>query len=226
MNYLSTLDNIIISDNVVNNFYQEYNNNQDFRNWLLDILPEINDCEKQEQNTPWHKYNVLGHILHSVDNMNKQTQDLPPQDRRLLAYTMLLHDIGKPACHITRIKDGKQIDSFFGHNEKSFEITNRTYRSLGFDENEGKILARLVYKHDIFMFIKDFPFTNPHWRKLTPELIQDEIADLKEVGNGEKLMRYLVMVGRADSLAQNEKMTADSLKLLNKFDKMLDKMNI
>ena len=48
-----------------------------------------------------------------------------------------------------------------------------------------------------------------------------EIKDLNEVGNGMVLMKYLVMVGRADNLAQNEKMTGDSLKLLDNIDNML-----
>jgi len=220
--YLNILDQILLSDNVVNNFYKTYRNNLDFKNWLLNILPEVEDCENQQQNTEWHKYNVLGHILHSVEEINKQTTNLPDNDRRLLAYTMFLHDIGKPACHIIKYKDGKQKDGFYGHNIKSCEIIKRCSSALGFDQNSSNILAKLVYKHDIFMFIKDFHFTNPHWRLLTPELLEEEIQDLSTVGNGNKLMKYLVMVGRADSSAQNEKMTEYSFKLLDKIDDMLD----
>ena len=220
-NYITKLDEILLSSIVVDNFYTAYNNDLDFKAWLLNLLPEVELCEKQQQNNPWHKYNVLGHILHSVNQMNNQTKLLPLKDQRLLAYTMFLHDIGKPACHITRIKDGKQIDSFFNHNIKSFEIANRIYNDLNFDENDGKILAKLVYKHDIFMFIKDFPTNNSHWRTLTPDLIEEEIQDLNQVGDGTKLMRYLVMVGRSDNLAQNEKMTTESLAMLDKIDKIL-----
>ena len=35
-------------------------------------MPQVEDCKNQEQNNPWHKYNVLDHILHSVEEMNKQ----------------------------------------------------------------------------------------------------------------------------------------------------------
>ena len=81
---------------------------------------------------------------------------------------------------------------------------------------------KLVYKHDIFMFIKPYASTNPHWKQLTPELVENEIADLESCGEGEKLMRWLVMVGRSDSLAQNPAMTKESLELLESFDDLID----
>ena len=75
------------------------------------------------------------------------------------------------------------------------------------------------------MFIKDFATQNPYWKRLTDEVIKDEIADLNSVGNGVELLRQLIMVGRADNLAQNEKMTADSLKMLDKMVLMLERIS-
>jgi len=219
---IENLDNILLSNNVVESFHEHYDNNKVFQTFINKILPEIEDCKNQVQNNPWHKYNVLDHILHSVEEMNKQTTNLPENDRRLLAYTMLLHDIGKPACHIQRMKDGKMIDSFFNHNLESERVANRVYSALGFSEEDGKILAKLVRDHDIFMNIKLFNPKNPYWKQLTPELVQSHIDDLSAVGDGGKLMRYLVKVGRADNLAQNEKMTKESLDMLQVLDKILD----
>lgn len=218
----SKLDEILLSNNVVENFYNNYNNNSDFKNWLDKTILEIELCEKQQQNNPWHKYNVLRHILHSVEEMNKQTLDMGLNERKLLAYTMLFHDIGKPEKHITREKDGEIIDSFFEHNIESERIAKERLPQLGFNKEEIIIIAKLVYKHDIFMYIKDFPTKNPHWKELTNDLIKDEIEDLNSVGDGAKLMRWLVKVGRADNLAQNEKMTAASLRMLDKIDTMLN----
>ena len=84
-NNLKLLDDILLSEKVVDKFYFEYKNNLEFKNWLLGILPEIEDCEKQKQNNPWHKYNVLGHILHSVEAMNNQTRGMDTKDRKMLA---------------------------------------------------------------------------------------------------------------------------------------------
>jgi len=221
---LNLLDQILLSNNVVENFYNNYNNNRDFKNWLDKEIPEIELCEKQQQNNPWHKYNVLGHILHSVEEMNKQTLEMNHNERRLLAYVMLFHDIGKPEKHITREKDGEIIDSFFEHNIASERIAKEHLPKLNFNEEEIKIISRLVFKHDIFMYIKDFKTKNPYWKELTDNLIKDEIEDLNSVGEGAKLMRWLVKVGRADNLAQNEKMTAQSLRMLDKIDTIIDNL--
>ena len=219
---LKILNEIILSNNAVEDFYKEYNNNLDFKSWLDKTIPEIQLCEKQQQNNPWHKYNVLGHILHSVEEMNKQTEGMSEEERKMLAYTMLFHDIGKPEKHITREKDGKVIDSFFEHNIASERIARERLPILGFDEEQINIMAKLVFKHDIFMYIKAFKTKNPYWKVLTKDLVSEEIEDLSQVGDGLKLMRWLVMVGRSDNLAQNEKMTAESLKLLDKFEDILN----
>lgn len=219
---VNLLNDIILSDSVVERFYHEYGNNLEFKTWLDKKIPEVDLCEKQQQNNPWHKYNVLGHILHSVEEMNKQTVGMCEEDRKLLAYTMLFHDIGKPEKHITREKDGKIIDSFFNHNIASERISKECLPKLGFNEEEINIIAKLVNKHDIFMCIKDFKTRNPYWKTLTKELIDEEIEDLSSVGDGVQLMRWLVKVGRADNLAQNEKMTTESLRMLDKIDTILN----
>ena len=72
------------------------------------------------------------------------------------------------------------------------------------------------------MYIKSKPTNNPYWKTLDDSVLDNEIERLNEVGDGTKLMRYLVKVGRSDNMAQNEKMTAESLELLDKIDNMLD----
>lgn len=215
------LDSILLSDNVVEKFYDNFNNNIEFKNWLNGFLPEIEACEKQQQNNPWHIYNVLKHILVSVEKMNEQTKSYDEHTRLMLAYTMLLHDIGKPECHIVRNKDGKMIDSFFNHNVASEKIARRFLPKVGFEKKDVDVVAKLVYKHDIFMFIRPFKTNNKYWRVLDEKLIREEIQDLSEVGDGKELLKQLVMVGRSDNLAQNPKMTAESLQLLDKFDQIL-----
>lgn len=227
MNYIEELDKLLLFDNVVDDFYNRYNSDADFKSWLDGILPEVSLCEKQEQYNPWHKYNVLGHILHSVDEMNKLTISwgVEPDDRKKLAYTMFFHDIGKPACHIRREKNGEMIDSFFNHNIESEKVFRRVADTLGFDSEDTEVISKLVYKHDIFMFIKDFSTSNPYWKRLTPELMQEEIQDLDSVGDGKKLMGYLILVGKSDNLAQNEEMTAESLAMLDKMSAMLENID-
>ncbi len=133
---------------------------------------------------------------------------------------MLLHDIGKPATYIVREKNGKLIDSFFYHNLESEKIAGRVLNQFDFDKNEILIMQKLIKKHDVFMFIKDFKTNNPHWRTLSDKVVLDEINDLNQVGNGFELIQYLIYVGRADSRAQNPKLAGESLRMLDKFEKI------
>lgn len=225
MENLQRLDEIILSDNVKDRFYQALEDKA-FVRWLEENLPEILICHNTPQNNPWHIYDVLGHILKSVEAINSQTKGMPENERRLLAFVMLFHDIGKPQTKIQRMKNGQLIDSFFNHNVESERIAKERLGGLGFNEEEIKTIAKLVYKHDIFMFIKASPSDNPHWRALTPQLIEEEIADLSSCGDGEKLLRWLVMIGRSDNLAQNPQMIAESLQLVDLFDKMIDQRDL
>lgn len=220
MKYRKQLENILLSNDIIRDFYNEYTG--EFKDWLDSLLPEINKCINQEQDNPWHKYNVMDHILHSVEEMNKQTTNLEIDDRLLLSYTMFFHDIGKPKCHIRRFSKGREIDSFFNHNIESEKVARRFLNEISFNKEDMEVICKLVFKHDIFMFIKDYKSKNQHWKLLTNNLVLEEIRDLSTVGDGEKLMRYLIMVGRSDNRAQNEQMTEESLKLLDKFDLYLD----
>ena len=74
------------------------------------------------------------------------------------------------------------------------------------------------------MFITMDKTLNPHHKQLSEELIMEHIEDLSQFGDGKKLMQYLIMVGRADNKAQNPEMTANSLKMLDKMQKMTDEM--
>lgn len=216
------LDSIILSDNVVDEFYHNYNNNSQFQTLIDTNISDIKRCQEQKQNNPWHKYNVLGHILHSIEEMNKLTKNMNEDERRILAYTMLFHDIGKPDTHVVREKNGVKIDSFFNHNKQSVKIANTLLSDLNFNEKEKNIILSLIYKHDIFMFITIDKTTNPYHKQLTKEVIDEEINDLNKVGDGHQLLNWLLLVGRADNYAQNEKMTQKSLLLLDKFYSMLN----
>ncbi len=219
---LETLDKVLLSDNVVEDFYTQYAD-QDFKNWLVGILPEVEDCKNMEQDNPWHIYGCLDHILHSVEMINSQTKDLDDKTRRQLAYTMFLHDIGKPECKLRRYSKlyGREIDSFFNHNKASTKVADRVLGQFGFDQQEQAKIKHLVHEHDIFMFITMNPDGNKYHKPLTYGLIDELVDDCSSVGDGREVLGQLIMVGRADNLAQNPEMTANSLKMLDKMQSML-----
>ena len=218
------LDKILLSDNVVDEFYKSYNI-PEFKDWLCSIMPEITKCEFLKQDNPWHIYNCLDHILHSVEEMNKQTKGLKPETRRIMAYTMFLHDIGKPECHIRRYSKlyGKEIDSFFDHNIASERIARRVLPLFGFPKKEQELIRFFVLQHDMFINITLKDEGNKHKKVFNDKLFNNLIEEFSTVGtgDGENVLKFLVMVARADNLAQNPKMTQDSLKLLDIVDEKI-----
>lgn len=223
---LKKLDKILLSNNVTQNFYKAYKND-DFKAWLLNILPEVEDCRILQQDNPWHIYNCLDHTLHAVEEMNKQTTHFSAADRRMLAYTMFLHDIGKPKCVVRRFSRlyNREIDSFFDHNLTSAKIAGRVLNDFGFNKDESKVIQRLVEDHDIFMYITLTEDHNTFHKVLTEDLVREHISRLNQYGDGEVLMQYLTMVGKADNMAQNPKMTQNSLKLIGLIQDMIQDIN-
>ena len=221
------LDRILLSDRANEEFDINYKNLQ-FKNWLLELLPEVEKCKNLKQDNPWHIYPCLEHILHSVEEMNKQTQTLKPENRRLLAYTMFLHDIGKPDCVIRRFSKqyNREVDSFFNHNKAGVRIAKRVLKDLGFSKQEENLILSFIDKHDMFMFITLEDDGNKFHKVLTNELIKEEVEEFNKFGNGAELFKYLIMVGRSDNLAQNPELTGESLQLLNTMENMLQNLQV
>ena len=222
---IKTLNKILLSDNVKNEFYLQYKDTK-FYNWLNNVLPEVEDCKKLKQDNPWHIYNCLDHILVSVEEMNKQTKNLPNEERRLLAYTMFLHDIGKPECYVRRYSKlyGRQVDSFFDHNKASVRIADEALDDFGFNEKDKEAMLALIDNHDMFMFVVLKDDGNRFHRVLTKSLIEEKVGELSRFGDGTKLMEQLLLVGRADNMAQNPQMTKDSLNKIDEMGKMLSEI--
>ncbi|WP_242622606.1 CCA tRNA nucleotidyltransferase [Lachnoclostridium sp. Marseille-P6806] len=138
------------------------------------ILPEFDACMETSQNNPHHRYNVGEHILHSVEAVRAD---------RVLRYTMLFHDIGKPACHFT---DAQGIDHFHGHAPAGAKMAVDIMRRLKFDNDTLHRVETLVRYHDINM-------------GETPYSIRKSMAVI-----GEELFPLLFEVKLADGAAQSE----------------------
>ena len=216
------LDKILLSDDVCKSFYECYNQ-KDFKEWLLGLLPEVEACKNLKQDNPWHIYNCLDHILNSVSHMNKQTTDLSYKERRMLAYVMFLHDIGKPECYIRRYSKlyGREVDSFFNHNKASVKVAQKFLPSVGFNNKETQKMQLLIEDHDVFMFLTLEDDGNKYHKQLSSKVVEERIEKCNKIGNGEELLNQLIMVGKADNLAQNPQMTGKSLLLLDKMQTML-----
>lgn len=103
---------------------------------FLEWIPELHESKGCAQNTPWHCYDVLMHTLKAVAY-------LYPFDETT-AYTLLFHDLAKPACKTTHY--GR--DRFWGHPKAGEEIAKRLVKTLKLTKEQQKIIPILVRLHD------------------------------------------------------------------------------
>ncbi|PYG85869.1 tRNA nucleotidyltransferase (CCA-adding enzyme) [Ruminiclostridium sufflavum DSM 19573] len=137
------------------------------------IMPEFMICYETGQNNPYHVYNVASHILHTVKYVKNTS---------ILRWTMLLHDIGKPAQKTT---DDNGIDHFYGHQKASADIAGNILNRLRFDKDSIKKIVRLIVYHDT-----DISDNEKAIRKLIGKVGEASFLDLTEVQ-------------RADAMGQN-----------------------
>ncbi|MGN0399586.1 MAG: CCA tRNA nucleotidyltransferase [Blautia sp.] len=100
------------------------------------ILPEFDRMMETEQNTPHHCYSVGEHTLKTLEYI--------PADK-VLRYTMLLHDMGKPVVKVT---DQNGRDHFKGHETESEKLTGQIMKRLKMDNDTIGKVKKLVRWHD------------------------------------------------------------------------------
>ena len=98
--------------------------------------PQLGPLVTLEQHNPWHCWGGWEHTIHAVEGA--------PADVTL-RLTMLLHDIGKPACKST---DEKGVDHFYGHPAVSAQMADQMLRALKFDNKTRERVVLLVERHD------------------------------------------------------------------------------
>lgn len=104
---------------------------------IFDMIPELEKCKGCEQNSPWHVYDVYEHILHTIDNIEKDD---------ILRMSALFHDLGKPE---TKETDKYGLDHFPNHWYVSKEIFDDFSKEYGYDEKKSITISKLIKYHDL-----------------------------------------------------------------------------
>lgn len=147
-----------------------------------------------QQNSPYHKYGVFKHILATIEAVGNPQIPIGETEKKILKWTMLLHDIGKPYVK-TVAENG--IESFAGHDDKSVELATVILDRFSFSAREKEIILKLIKYHD--RFLNEGEITYDNMKFLASEL------------GGSKELFYLLMDVK-DSDAR-----AKSLEVYNKY---------
>lgn len=150
--------------------------------------PQLGPLVTLEQNNPWHCWGGWEHTIHTVEGA--------PADA-ILRLTMLLHDIGKPACKST---DENGVDHFYGHPAVSARLADEMLRALKFDNRTRERVVLLVECHD---------------KQLLPRerIIRRWLSRL-----GPEAFFQLLEVKRADSMGQAPEKVQDRLTELDEIN--------
>ncbi len=138
------------------------------------ILPEFDAMMTCTQENIHHMYTVGEHTVQALKRVEAD---------KVLRLAILLHDAGKVE---TKTIDEQGVAHFYGHAEKSAEISRSILRRLKFDNDTIGKVKKLIELHD-------------H----RPSLKKSSIRRLA-VKSGTELFEDLIKVKRADTLAQSE----------------------
>jgi poly(A) polymerase len=120
---------------------------------LAEILPEIDAMRGVSQPGHYHpEGDVWEHTLRMLDMLTERPlQGYGPADT-ILAWGVLLHDVGKP---LTRTEDAKGIH-FYGHSQKGEAIAESLMQRLRFSRSDIETVAALIHHHMLFMNVLEF----------------------------------------------------------------------
>ncbi len=148
------------------------------------FMPEFDEMMTTDQHTKHHKYTVGQHTICAMEEIEPD---------KILRLTMLLHDVGKPACKTT---DENGQDHFKGHPEAGADMARTILRRLKFDNDTISAVVNLVRNHD------DRPAVTPrNVRRMAIRV-------------GEDNMDALLAVKRADTLAQSDYQREEKLQYI------------
>lgn len=160
------------------------------------IMPEFDEAMETTQNHPHHMYSVGEHTIHSMEEVKAD---------KVLRFTMLFHDFGKPR---TKQVGDDGIEHFYGHEPLGEEMAKAILQRLKFDNDTINKVTKLVHYHD--------------WKiNTTRKSVRHAVSII-----GEDLFPLLLLVKKADTLAQSDFLRKEKLEELSTLDSLfLDVIN-
>lgn len=104
---------------------------------IFEIIPELKRSYGFDQKSPYHIHDIWTHTTMAVDAIAPDA---------VLRLTMLLHDVGKPACFFT---DGTGTGHFYGHADTGAELAEGILRRLRCDNDTRNAVVTLIRHHDM-----------------------------------------------------------------------------
>lgn len=165
-----------------------------FRSVIAVFIPEISGTFDFEQNNKHHNRDVYKHIVASVRNIAPEPA---------LRTAMFFHDIGKP---MSRVFDKRGVAHYKGHQTLGAAMAEEILRRLCCSRLFIDEVCTLIRYHD---------------ERLMGDTVKIKCL-LRDIG--EQRARELMLVQRADTLAQSMYMREEKLAMLDATEKELERI--
>ncbi len=178
---------------------------------LFIVFPELEPLAGLAQG-PYHHCDALKHtfeVLASVDGLDELCRafsfsfELSREDRLVLAYAALFHDLGKKdSCTV----DAEGIPHFYGHEKTGAEIAGAVTSRFAFPKRRAERIRRLVRYHVRGLGLVKDGFTDRALRRIIVRVEEDlplhvllSLADRRSARgrNFEEMERRTVLLGQA-----------------------------
>ncbi len=166
----------------------------DYRDVFARILPQLAPMFDFPQQNPHHCFDVWRHTARAV-------RETPAQPA--LRIAALFHDSGKPECWS---RDGQGIDHFYGHAQRSVELSRDMLNRLRCDNETKEQVLLQVKWHDLPL---------PQTRREAARLLNRM---------GEQGAQWSVALHRADALAQSPAFLAEKLERVELAKALLEEL--
>ena len=121
------LQSILLSDNIIESIDKDMD-------YLLKLIPEIENMIEFEHKHPHHHLDVWNHTLLAL-NLSEKDFDI--------RLCLLLHDIGKPFSY-----QDEEVRHFRDHAKVSANMSKIILNRLGYDEKYINYICYLIENHD------------------------------------------------------------------------------
>lgn len=132
--------------------------NMSQNNSLQKIIPEIQPCIDCPQRSPYHIYGVADYMFNCIENINNMEEmakengievKLSDKDKRLVQWTIMFNEMGKPQAREEQVNENGEIrDTFRNYSKYGQEIAEKKMEELNFYETEKETVMKLIASHD------------------------------------------------------------------------------
>ncbi len=169
-------------------------------------VPEMRDINPDgimmDQKSPYHKYNLLDHMLEVLSNLNRMMKENGETDemRGLMNLAAVFHDFGKMDNERAKLHKNPRFEghtTYVGHEKSSESMAEAILKSIGVSKDKRNLVNTVIKTHMS-------PHDAPSWgsKSKGPGRFIEKLK-IKGKGGVDDLWKYVFMHAQADAMSSD-----------------------